>query len=88
MKHFPVLFTFIVAVNACVCRFISSLSVCFELIGAFYSRGCGLCWSVRFVFTDKFVGVVLVFHYFSCLSIYCIFEEMRLRYRLFIYPCL
>lgn len=84
------LYTFVFAANAPVCRFVCSLSVCFELIGKFYGRGCGLCWSVRFVFVHKFVGVVLVFHYLSCLPIYCIFEEMRLRNRLFIrvYPCL
>lgn len=87
LKHFPVWYKFVVAVHACVCRCVSCLSVCFELIGTFYDHGYGLCLclSVRFVFVHKFVGAVLVLHHFPCLSIYCIFEEMRQRSHLFIY---
>lgn len=64
---------------------VSCLSVCFELIGTFYGHGYGLCLSVRFVVVHTFVGAVRVLHYFSCLSIYYLFEEMRQRNHLFIY---
>jgi len=52
-------------------------------VGMFRVDRYVLCSWVWFVFV--FVGVVLVLHYFSRLSIYCIFEEIRQRNHLFIY---